>query len=228
MYLGLAKLCVFLPPIMIQKSLGGLAKLNAWDSLIFEGIAENGYIKPEYYAFSPVYPAIIKTLHLSLGLSYSLGAFLATNVLSFVFPLLVYEAFGYTAALLTEFLPTYIVFTTVPYSDVIALIGIGASMVLLLKDKVDARVGACLSLAVTVFYSLTYTLPAYLILAVGGGVRSSINRVLKIYLLPLISLLGVVLWYRQVHGAFYYFALEHDIWGVSFATPIQQAQWSTQ
>jgi len=224
-YLGLAKLCVFLPPIMIQKSLAGLAKLNAWDSLIFEGIAENGYIKPEYYAFSPVYPAIIRMLHLSLGLSYSLGAFLATNVLSFVFPLLVYEAFGYTAALLTEFLPTYIVFTTVPYSDVIALIGIGASMVLLLKDKVDARVGACLSLAVTVFYSLTYTLPAYLILAVGGGVRSSINRMLKIYLLPLMSLLGVVLWYRQVHGAFYYFALEHDIWGVSFATPIQQAQW---
>ncbi|PSN93717.1 hypothetical protein B9Q09_05315, partial [Candidatus Marsarchaeota G2 archaeon ECH_B_SAG-C16] len=71
--MGLAKLCVFLPPIMVQKSLGGLAKHNAWDSLIFEGIAENGYIKPEYYAFSPVYPAIIKTLHLSLGLSYTLG-----------------------------------------------------------------------------------------------------------------------------------------------------------
>ena len=153
-YLGLAKLCVFLPPIMVQKSLAGLAKLNAWDSLIFEGIAENGYIKPEYYAFSPVYPAIIRMLHLSLGLSYTLGAFLATNVLSFVFPLLVYEAFGYTTALLTEFLPTYIVFTTVPYSDVIALIGIGASMVLLLRNKVDVQVGACLSLAVTVFYSL--------------------------------------------------------------------------
>lgn len=84
------------------------------------GIAENVYIKPEYYAFSQVYPAIIRMLHLTLGLSYALGTFLATNALSFVFPLLVYEAFGYIAAILTEFLLTHIVFTTVPYLDVIA------------------------------------------------------------------------------------------------------------
>jgi len=224
-YLGFAKLCVFLPLIVTQKSLEGIVKLNGWDSLIFEGIAKNGYIKPEYYAFSPVYPAIIKMLHLSLGLSYTLDAFLATNILSFVFPLLIYEAFGYTTALLTEFLPTYIVFTTLPYSDVIALTAIGASITLLLKNRVDARVGACLSLAVVTFYSLTYTLPSYLILSVGRGVGPSVKRALKIYLLPLISLLGVVLWYRQVHGAFYYFTLEHNIWGVSLTTPIQQAQW---
>jgi len=224
-YLGFAKLCVFLPLIVTQKSLEGIVKLNAWDSVIFEGIAKNGYIKPEYYAFSPVYPAIIKTLHLSLGLSYTLDAFLATNILSFVFPLLIYESFGYTTALLTEFLPTYIAFTTLPYSDVIALTAIGASIMLLLKNRVDVRVGACLSLAVATFYSLTYTLPSYLILSVGRGVGPSVKRALKIYLLPLISLLGVVLWYRQVHGVFYYFTLEHNIWGVSLTTPIQQAQW---
>ncbi|MEM3799560.1 MAG: hypothetical protein QXH56_05675 [Thermoprotei archaeon] len=224
-YLALAKLIVLSSVVFSQGSISGLSRLNAWDSLIFEAIAEKGYIEPEYYAFSPVYPAIIRILHISFGLSYTLSAFLATNILSFIFPLIVYETCGYTAALLTEFMPTYIVFTTLPYSDVIVLTAMGTSIMLLLRKNVGWRVGLCLSLAVATFYNMIYTLPAYLFWTIGGGVKSSVDRSIKVFLPTLLTLFGVVLWYSHAHGVFYYFSLEHKLWGVTLVTPLQQAQW---
>jgi hypothetical protein len=200
-------------------------KLNAWDSLIFEGIAENGYIKPRILRLLASLPS-----HYKDASSILRPELYARRISSNQRPKLRLPLTGLRSIRIHN-RPSNRVLTHIHSLYHCALLGcyrphrnwgIHGASTAKQSGCTSGRVfkPSCHSVLQPNVYaaSLSY-------FECGWGCRSSISRMLKIYLLPLMSLLGVVLWYRQVHGAFYYFTLEHDICGVSFATPIQQAQW---
>lgn len=158
--LAIGKLVVLLAVFLVDRSTGFLQVMNTrWDSLIFESIATQGYTQSSYYAFSPLYPALIKGLGLVVPHAWVSGLII-TNVVSFVFPLILYRTFGYRTALMAAVFPTYLVFTTISYSDVITLVFLALSIMFMLQERVIAS-SAAVSLAIFDSFHLTWTLPAY-------------------------------------------------------------------
>ncbi|NON63330.1 hypothetical protein, partial [Acidianus sp. RZ1] len=135
--------------------------VTAWDSANFEYISIHGYNSAYYYAFSPIYPLLIKSLNYIIHRT-SVSALLLTNALSFIPPIVINKVFNYRTALLFTLFPTYIVFTTIPYSDVIPLVFLSLSF-LALKNKKLLTSSILVSIAIASFYNLALTLPSYLI-----------------------------------------------------------------
>ncbi|BCU68064.1 hypothetical protein HS7_15010 [Sulfolobales archaeon HS-7] len=186
-----------------------------WDSLIFETIASNGY-SGYYYAFPPLYPYMIKALTFVTG-SYNTSAFIITNVFSYVFPIILYKVFDFRTALVTELFPVYVVFSTIPYSDVVYLTFLALTFLLIKERKVLAS-SVAYSLSIFTFYSIAWTLPAFIV-----GLK---KKFIKFVILPLITGAGIFFWYYRVTGTpFYYFEVEKAVWGVMFTNPIYQDVW---
>lgn len=188
-----------------------------WDSNYYEIIATQGYGPSAPYVFSPVYPAIIKLVYSFIGNAWVSGL-LVTNSLSFVFPLLLYKAFGYKTALFAELFPTYLVFTTVAYSDVVALVFLASSLLLLMRDSViKSSIG--LSGAILTFFNLAWTLPSFLFALLAKGRL----RNLLFYTLPLVTGGLILLWFKIATGDYLGFVRLESPWGVGFANPLAQA-----
>lgn len=187
-----------------------------WDSSYYEAIAAHGYGPSAPYVFSPAYPIAIRALLFVLGNPW-VSALVVTNSLSFVFPILLYKAFGYRTALLAELFPTYLVFTTVAYSDVVALTLLAATFLFVMRNRL-ARSSLALSGAIFAFYSLALTLPSFLLLA-----REKRRATLLFFVAPLLTGAGILLWFKlQTGGYFSLFALEAP-WEVGVANPVAQA-----
>jgi hypothetical protein len=189
---------------------------KGWDSNYYETIAAQGYgPNPALYAFSPVYPLMIRLLLPAVGTPW-VSAMLVTNLLSFVFPILACRAFGYRTALFAELFPTYVVFTTVAYSDVVALVLIASSLLLLMRGKL-VRSSLALAGAIAAFYSLAWTLPSFIV-ALSRGTR---RWTLLYYLAPVVAGAAVLFWINAETGTYSLLALEAP-WQVGFATPLGQ------
>ena len=120
--LVIGKALIFLAVFLYSRSPDFLHHMSIqWDSLNYQDIAEYGYINIRLYVFSPFYPFLMKGLLSIIPQSWICGTCIVTNILSFAFPLVMYKTFGYKTALIAELFPTYLVFTTIPYSDVISL-----------------------------------------------------------------------------------------------------------
>ncbi len=134
-----------------------------------------------------------------------MSALLVTNLSSFIFPLVVYKTSGYRTALLAEVFPTYLVFTTIAYSDIVVLVLLALAFFFLLKEKfVKSCVG--LSLAIFTFVNLALTLPAF---GVALMSRKSF-RYLYFFALPFLTGLFTPLWFKIVAGSYFaFFQLEN-------------------
>jgi hypothetical protein len=219
--LAVGKAVVILPVYFLDPTTNAIHVMGAhWDSSYFEIIATRGYGPDAPLAFSPVYPALIRIANYALGNSW-ISALLVTNSLSFVFPILVCKSFDFKTALFAELFPTYLVFTTIAYSDVIALVFLAAAILLLMKGR---AIGSSLALsgAILAFFNLAWTLPAFLFHFFREKSRRDL---LAFFIAPLVTGVLILLWFKvQTGDLLAYFTLEAP-WGVAFANPVAQAQY---
>jgi len=211
LFLTLGKIIIFLTFPNIEKM------ATRWDSEIYQHIALYGYTSDYYYAFSPLYPILIRLLNYIIQ-NIWLSALIITNLLSYTCPIIVYKLFGFRTALLFELFPTYLLFTTIPYSDVISLTLLALSMLVLRKDRKSYEVlsGVTLALAIINRYILALTIIYYLYK--------------KKYFASLIAILlaGIVIvpWYWLNLGSpFAYFTIQAKYWASGFTDPYSQAIW---
>jgi hypothetical protein len=203
-----------------------------WDSVQYELIAQSGYSTfkgSELYAFSPLYPILIYVTHFATGFYWS-AALLVTNVLSFIFPIIVLRLFGLRAAILAETFPVYVVFTMIAYSDALALVLLALGLLLYVRKRY-AFAGLSLAVAGLVFYDLLVAPAVLLVYMVANrGDGADIRRLaisLSSFVLPVV-LAGVVMllaYWNATGDPFLFFSLEHTYWGVTATTPLGQVQW---
>lgn len=94
-----------------------------WDAGFYIGIAEKGYYSPASYAFSPVFPSIIKGFGVILLGNYQIAGLVTSNLFSFLELIPAYMLFkhysdkpGYVTAIWVLF-PLYFVWGLVPYTE---------------------------------------------------------------------------------------------------------------
>jgi hypothetical protein len=185
---------------------------NRWDAEIFQNIAMKGYYEEYFYAFSPIYPYLIKGL--SLIIDPKISAIIITNFFSYITPILIWKLHGYKTALLFQTFPLYVIFTTVPYSDIISIFSIILSYYLA-KTQKNWLASLSLSVAIASRYMLALGLIAFLP-----------KFKLRQFILPIIALSLIGFWYYINLGSpFAYFYLERKYWDVSIVTPYDQALW---
>lgn len=226
--LALGKAAILFSLYLFDQSPTAIQTLaTRWDSAWYETIAVWGYghFYSQFfsvlasYVFSPVYPLSIRFGYYFVGSAW-VSALIVTNSLSFVFPIVVYKTFGYRTALFAELFPTYLVFTTIAYSDVIALVFLASALLLILREKIMTSSIAA-SMSILTFYNLAWTLPSYAAALLRGGRR----RNLLFYAVPLAAGVLILLWFKVETGDYLaYFALGAP-WGHGFTNPIVQAQY---
>jgi hypothetical protein len=191
-----------------------------WDANWFLSIAKYGYIQLDSYAFSPLFPAMINAFS-SLSVPSWTVALAMANALSFAVPLVVYRTFGFRTALLFELFPTFLFYTTVPYSESLVLLILALSLLFALSGRMVAS-SASLSLAIFSSYSMAWTLPSF---AIGLYDRLR-RRTVLFYILPLLTGLLIFSWFEASSRSYWiYFTIEKANWHVSFASPWGQAIW---
>ena len=191
-----------------------------WDASWFLSIAKYGYIQLDSYAFSPFYPTIINAFAALAAPSW-VAALAVANVLSFAVPVVVYRTFGFRAALLFELFPTYLFYTTVPYSEALVLLVLALSVLFALRGKAIAS-SVALSLAIFSSYTMVWTLPSYAI----AFARRLGRKTLVFYVLPLVTGLLIFSWFEASSRSYWiYFTVERMNWHVTLATPWNQALW---
>lgn len=126
--------------------------------------------------------------------------------------------FGFKAAVLASMFPTFVLFTAVPYADILTMIFLLLSFVLLLR-KMHLFSGALLGLAIFNSYNLVYTIPAlilYILLQRKSQASASIKLAnLAVFLVPLIITgIGIIAFYAVSTGnMFTHLKLESEYWG---------------
>jgi hypothetical protein len=219
--LAIGKFVVLLTIFLCDPTPNFLHTLSTkWDSIIFQTIATQGYTQASYYAFSPFYPALITGLDYITRHAWVSGLII-TNVISFIFPLVLHRTFGFKTALLAILFPTYLVFTTIPYSDVIVLLFLALSLFFVMREKIIAS-SAMVSLAIMNAFRQAWMLPAYAFIAL----KSKRIRDLAFFIIPALTGILILLWFDWRTGDFLsYFSLEKDTWGVHFTDPLSQIEW---
>jgi hypothetical protein len=218
--LAVGKAVVILAVYLLEPSATIIRVMGThWDSNYYEIIATQGYGPTAPYVFSPVYPAFIATFDLFIHNAW-VSALIITNSLSFVFPLLLYRSFGYRTALLAELFPTYLVFTTVAYSDVVALVFLGALVYLIMCNRTTGS-SVFLGAAVLTFFNLAWTLPSFAV----ALMRGRFSRAILFYAAPLVVGLSIMLWFKAETGLFVPLIKLEAPWDVGFGTPLQQADY---
>lgn len=219
--LTIGKVAVLLFTFLYRPSLNFLYAMSTqWDSNRFQSIATQGYAQSSQYAFSPVYPVLIKSLDFIIPHAW-ISSLIITNIISFIFPVVLYKTFGFKTTLLAILFPTYLVFTTIPYSDVIPLLFLALSLFFILQEKIIES-STAVSIAVMSAFRIVWMLPAHLFEAL----KTRRIKNLAFCIIPLIAGALILLWFKLSTGDFRtYFWIETDIWGEQFTTPIAQARW---
>lgn len=191
-----------------------------WDSKVLENIADGGYSVWWYYHWTPVYPALVKAASFIFGPSWISGL-VVTNALSFVFPLILYMTFGFRTALLAELFPTYLVFTTIPYSDVVTLTFLALAVLLVFRGKLFSS-SLSTGLAMVNMYNGAWAIPSFFL----ATRKFSLSRRMLFFALPFAGGLLILLWLKLGTGnPFAELSLEETVWGVYLTDPITQALW---
>ncbi|MCL5788831.1 MAG: hypothetical protein M1357_03385 [Candidatus Marsarchaeota archaeon] len=208
-------------------SVGFLSVLGSrWDSLNLVEIAEKGYphsAGSQLYAFSPVYPALIR-LTAYLVRSYPLAGIVVTNLIGFAASVTFLYLMGYEAAVLSTVFPTFAYYSTAAYSDVFTLVFVAAAL-LYVKRNSFLLAGVCYAVACLNTYSLILAGAAILVYALTRTEKPVLNATL--YALPVAVAGGSILagYYLSTGSAFTWFRLESAVWGAHLVTPIYQAEW---
>ncbi|ARM74756.1 hypothetical protein [Acidianus manzaensis] len=120
-----------------------------------------------------------------------------------------------------EIFPVYVVFSTIPYSDVFYLTFLALTFYILKKEKNDNNVilsSLSFSLSLLNFYSIAWTLPSFFV---------ELRKKFYIFIiLPIFTGFLILFGYYIATGSpFTYFNLEKYIWNVQFSNPISQDIW---
>ncbi|MEO2151703.1 MAG: hypothetical protein ABGW50_03505, partial [Thermococcus sp.] len=183
-----------------------------WDGWHFITIAKKGYFDVHELAFGPLFPLMIRALS-KLGLETWLSAFLLANFLSFIPPLIVLRRWGLRPAIFLALNPAYVLFTTAPYSEALAL-----SLALAaydLRDRKPEAAGVLLGLAVLAKYTMGFFIPAFLL-----------DRERLRFLIPL-SVFGLVLllFFTSVGGSPWVYLKIEKSWDAKIGNPVSQIKW---
>ena len=219
--LSVGKIIVFLYTFAYNFSPDFLNKMSTrWDTSIYQTIATQGYTQISQYAFSPVYPTLIKGLNFLIPSAW-VSALIITNIISFIFPIILYKTFGFKTAFLAVLFPTYLVYTTIPYSDVIVLVFLAFSIFFLLREKIIAS-SLTISMAIVSSFHVAWVLPSFVLSILKK--KRIINLVFGI--VPFAAGVIILLWFKLRTGDFFkYFSLEKNVWSVRFGTPLTQVKW---
>jgi len=209
-----------------------------WDAAWFVTIANWGYtargvlvysptshttLYPSAFAFSPFYPYSIHAVSALVGPAW-VSALLIANVLSFLVPIVAYEAFGFKAALMLELFPTYLVYTTIPYSEALTLLFLTLAVLFALRGKLLAS-SASISLAVFAAYTTAWMLPSFAI-AFWRRIRW---KTLLFFALPALTGVLILGWLQKTVGSYtFFFTVESLRWHVAIGYPWDQAAWLLQ
>ena len=192
-------------------------------------IARSGYpqwltYSPELYAFSPVYPALIVVGRYLTGNPYE-SAFFVTNLFSFAFPIVVFKSFDFRTALVAELFPTYLVFTTVGYSDAIALFFLALSFLCFYKNR-RLFAGLAISASGFVLFNLLSAVVPFVVYMFLFQKNRKWKNYLAISLPAVVAGLSILGAYQVTTGSpFTFFVLEQHFWSVQFASPLDQVEW---
>ena len=191
-----------------------------WDTSIYQTIATQGFTQINQYVFSPVYPTFIKGLNFLIPSAW-VSALIITNIISFIFPLILYKTFGFKTAFLAVLFPTYLVYTTIPYSDVIVLVFLAFSIFFLLREKIIAS-SITISMAIVSAFHIAWVLPSFVL----SILKTKRIKNLVFWIVPFAAGGIILLWFKLRTGDFLkYFSLEKNVWSVRFSTPLTQAKW---
>ena len=220
-FLAIGKLFVLLCTFLYRPSPNFLYTMStSWDSTIYQSIATQGYIRVSQYVFSPIYPGLIESLDFIIPHAW-ISALVITNIISFVFPLVLYKTFGYKTALMAVLFPTYLVFTTIPYSDIVPLFLFALSLLFILQEKIIES-SIAVSVAVMSAFHVVWMLPSY----VFDLLKEKHLKYLVFYIAPFIAGVLVLLWFKlKTDNYMAYFSLETNAWREHFGTPFSQAKW---
>ncbi len=204
-----------------------------WDAYLYQQIASTGYPPIRYselYAFSPIYPALIYLGHFATG-SYWTAALAVTNILGFVFPIVVLKLFDLRTALLAELFPVYLVYSMVGYSDVLALTFLSLALLAYVRKR-RLLAGVLLAMAGLVFYDLllaSIAVGGYAVFRArkdGAGASTGARTAGALILPSAIAGLGVLVAYWVATGnPFTFLNLEQQLWSVGTTTPWGQVEW---
>ncbi|MUM65147.1 hypothetical protein D1867_07855 [Acidianus infernus] len=203
----LEKIIVFITFYLIFRNLFIYEITINWDAIDYMWIAAHGYMVKFLYAFSPVFPALIKGLTFLTG-SYSLSSLIITNI----FVILSYNYYGFKGSIILSTFPVFVIYSTIPYSDDIAL------TFLILSLNLGGWLSAiALGGAIATFYNLAYTLPSFIL---------KYKRKIWYFLPPLAAGGAILLAFWIFTGSpFTFFSVESKHWSAYFTTPWCQAEW---
>ncbi len=203
---------------------------NLWDAANYTKIAHLGYpvydalMPSKLYAFSPVFPSLIYLGHFLTG-SFLTSAFLITNVLSFVFPLMLLRLVNFRTALLVALFPTYLVFTTVAYSDALALVFLGLGFLCFFKGRY-LLAGVAIGAAGLVLYDLFVAAVPFLVYMLLFQKERRLRAYAGVLVPVALAGASVLAAYEIATGnPFTFFQLERMLWGVKLSNPLAQLQW---
>ncbi|MCL4345717.1 MAG: hypothetical protein M1375_04200 [Candidatus Thermoplasmatota archaeon] len=185
--------------------------MNYWDSTYYVGIAEYGYCTLPSQAFSPVFPAFIRVFDLILprgNFWFIVSSIVVANIFGEAFVIYLYMKKGYKIAILVGLFPVFLLFSTIPYSDDIALLFLAISM-----ESTDLIALGSFSIALATFLNLAYALPTF---------AFRLKRWWTFIFPATVGIIAVLLFWHYDGSPFMYFTIEKKYWGVFFGTPIIQ------
>jgi hypothetical protein len=186
-----------------------------WDSLHFLRIATVGYANSEDYAFSYLYPFLIKVFSYLFYGNYVFSSIFISNLFGYLTIIVFYKTYGYKATFILAFFPTFLLYSFVPYSDTVTLFFIALTLYLLKGRENNIKAMISYSLSILSSYTTAITLPAFFL-----------KKYRRFIVIPLI--LGEILFmfFKASTGDFLgLFYIEHEYWGTDFTTPWGQIKW---
>lgn len=114
-----------------------------WDSGYYMDIAYSGYHQPNFWAFFPLYPLLMRLTHIVLPLDMSLVGFLLSNIFFFLFIIYFYKLtanifnpkIGFLSVVLVSFFPSSVFFSAV-YAESLFLFLLVLSFYFLAEKKI--------------------------------------------------------------------------------------------
>lgn len=185
--------------------------MNYWDSTYYVSIAQYGYTSIQTQVFSPIYPFLIRILDFIMPSGkywYIVSAILISNIFGELFVLYLYMKRGFKVALLVGLFPVFLLFSTIPYSDDIAMLFLAISM-----EGSDIVIIGFFSMAVATFLNLAYAIPSLML---------RLRRWYAFFIPSLVGVVALILFWHFDGTPFAYFQIERKYWGVFFGTPLIQ------
>jgi Gpi18-like mannosyltransferase len=192
-----------------------------WDGEHFVRIASEGYSEEYLMAFAPLYPLSIAAISKVFGLSYWLSAFLVANFFSFIPPIILNREKGIGEALFLVLNPAYVLYTSVPYSEAMALTFLLIGLYLFMSRKYTSS-GILFALAMLTRYNSV--LGAGMLLLILLWKRELRNTLRFSFPLVLAGIAILAFFWIKLGNPLGYFEIEKT-WDSGITTPVQQAKW---